>query len=57
MESSEDTVEIAQVLARLAVAENQARAECADTVAGLELAQRIVRELGGWPVEADSNRA
>ncbi|HEX3648439.1 MAG TPA: hypothetical protein VHV49_08420 [Pseudonocardiaceae bacterium] len=25
-------------------------------VSGLVLAQRIVRELAGWPVEADSNR-
>ncbi|HEX5117987.1 MAG TPA: hypothetical protein VFW65_22625 [Pseudonocardiaceae bacterium] len=26
-------------------------------VSGLVLAQRTVRELAGWPVEADSNRA
>ncbi|HEX4705917.1 MAG TPA: hypothetical protein VH352_27615 [Pseudonocardiaceae bacterium] len=25
-------------------------------VSGLVLAQRVVRELAGWPVEADSNR-
>lgn len=25
-------------------------------VSGLVMAQRIVRELAGWPVEADSNR-
>jgi hypothetical protein len=25
-------------------------------VSGLVLAQRVVREMAGWPVEADSNR-
>jgi hypothetical protein len=52
------TLEVAEVLARLTVAEEQARAvEDSGTADGLELAQRITRELSGWPVEADSNRS
>ena len=55
--SQKATVEVAEVLARLTVAEERARAGELDGPAdGLEFAQRIIRELGDWPVEADSNR-
>lgn len=72
-----DSVEVAELLARLAELENGARTGVEDAeqlagpdpadiarqrtfsegeVSGLELAQRLVRELAGWPVEADSDR-
>ncbi|PPK65902.1 hypothetical protein V5P93_000205 [Actinokineospora auranticolor] len=57
-----DTVEVVPLLAKLAEAERDARALTADEsyregqAAGLELAQRIVREAAGLPVEADSGR-
>ncbi|MGQ0839693.1 hypothetical protein [Actinokineospora sp.] len=57
-----DTVEVTAVLAKLAEAERDARDLTTDETyrlgqaAGLELAQRIVRELAGLPVEADSDR-
>ncbi|OLR91433.1 hypothetical protein [Actinokineospora bangkokensis] len=57
-----DHVEVIAVLAKLAEAERDARALTTDEsyragqAAGLELAQRIVRELAGLPVEADSGR-
>ncbi|HEY1972651.1 MAG TPA: hypothetical protein VGH89_32190 [Pseudonocardia sp.] len=53
-----ETLEVAEILARLAVAEDQARTvENLSTADGLALAQRIIRELSGWPVEADSPRS
>ncbi|WP_026423810.1 hypothetical protein [Actinokineospora inagensis] len=57
-----DTVEVTALLAKLAEAERDARALATDEpyrdgqAAGLELAQRIVRELAALPVEADSGR-
>ncbi|MGH3622956.1 MAG: hypothetical protein ACRDQ5_14355 [Sciscionella sp.] len=72
-----DSVEVAELLARLAELENGARTGVEDAeklagpdpvevtrqrtfsqgeVSGFELAQRVVRELAGWPVEADSDR-
>jgi hypothetical protein len=52
--SGEATVEVAQVLARLKVAEEHAAAEDPSLVPGLVRAQAIVRELEGWPVEEES---
>ena len=55
--SQNSTIEVAEVLTRLTVAEQHARAGGDSATAdGLELAQRIIRELSGWPVEADSTR-
>lgn len=72
-----DTVEVAELLARLAELENGARTGIQDAeqlagpdaaeiarqrtfsegeLSGLSLAQRMIRELAGWPVEADSDR-
>ncbi|GLZ40702.1 hypothetical protein [Actinokineospora sp. NBRC 105648] len=57
-----ETVEVIALLAQLAEAERDARELTTDEsyregqAAGLELAQRIVRELAGLPVEADSDR-
>ncbi|EWC62092.1 hypothetical protein UO65_2606 [Actinokineospora spheciospongiae] len=57
-----ETIEVISVLAKLAEAERDARELSTDEsyragqAAGLELAQRIVRELAGLPVEADSSR-
>jgi len=57
-----ETIEVISVLAKLAEAERDARELSTDEsyragqAAGLELAQRIVRELAGLPVEADSGR-
>jgi hypothetical protein len=76
-EPMRDTVEVAELLARLAELENGARTGIANAeqlagpdqaeitrqrtfsegeLSGLSLAQRLVRELAGWPVEADSDR-
>lgn len=52
--SDEATVEVAQVLARLKVVEDQAAAEDPSLVPGLVRAQAIIRELEGWPVEDDA---
>ncbi|MCG8914779.1 hypothetical protein L6E12_03080 [Actinokineospora sp. PR83] len=57
-----ETIQVVSVLAKLAEAERDARELSTDEsyragqAAGLELAQRIVRELAGLPVEADSGR-
>ncbi|MBM7771295.1 hypothetical protein JOD54_001499 [Actinokineospora baliensis] len=57
-----DAIEVTALLAKLAEAERDARVLTADEsyrdgqAAGLELAQRIVRELANLPVEADSGR-
>ncbi|WP_424183804.1 hypothetical protein ACOBQX_17740 [Actinokineospora sp. G85] len=57
-----DHVEVIPVLAKLAEAERDAKQLTTDEsfragqAAGLELAQRIVREQAGLPVEADSGR-
>ncbi|SDC73238.1 hypothetical protein [Actinokineospora iranica] len=57
-----ETVEVIPLLVKLAEAEREARELTADEAhregqaAGLELAQRIVRDLAGLPVEADSGR-
>ncbi|HEY9413542.1 MAG TPA: hypothetical protein VIQ30_02180 [Pseudonocardia sp.] len=52
--SGEATVEVAQVLARLKVAEEHAATGDPSLVPGLVRAQAIVRELEGWPVEEDA---
>jgi hypothetical protein len=52
--SGEATVEVAQVLARLKVAEELAAGEDPAAVPGLARAQALIRELAGWPVEDDS---
>jgi hypothetical protein len=52
--SGEATVEVAQVLARLKVAEEHAANDDPSLVPGLVRAQAIVRELEGWPVEDDA---
>jgi hypothetical protein len=72
-----DSVEVAEVLAKLAELEHGAKVGVDEAerlagndpaavlrqrtysegeMSGLMLAQRVVRELAGWPVEADSNR-
>ncbi|MDQ3404836.1 MAG: hypothetical protein M3548_15840 [Actinomycetota bacterium] len=62
MSEPQESVEVTAVLAKLADAESSARDLAADgthgdgQAAGLELAQRIVREAAGLPVEADSDR-
>ena len=43
------TLKVAPVLTLLPVAEKQARAGTDGTAGGLELAQRLIRELDGWP--------
>jgi hypothetical protein len=76
-EPTRDSVEVVELLARLAELENGARTGIEDAeqlagpdqaeiarqrtfsqgeLSGLSLAQRLVRELAGWPVEADSDR-
>ena len=52
--SGEATLEVAQVLARLKVAEELAAGEDPAAVPGLERAQALIRELAGWPVEDDA---
>jgi hypothetical protein len=73
-----DSVEVAEVLAKLAELEHGAKVGVDEAerlagtdpaavlrqrtfsegeVSGLMLAQRVLRELAGWPVEADSNRS
>ncbi|MFC4000846.1 hypothetical protein ACFS2C_12315 [Prauserella oleivorans] len=52
------TVDVADLLAKLAEAQEEAdRGELDPAeVPGLVRAQRIVRDVAGWPKEADSNR-
>ena len=62
MSEPQDHLEVIGLLAKLAEAERDARSLTSDETyregqaAGLELAQRIVREMAGLPVEADSGR-
>jgi hypothetical protein len=52
--NDEATIEVAEVLARLKVAEQGAIDEDPAAVPGLARAQALIRELAGWPVEDDS---
>ncbi|SFB58569.1 hypothetical protein SAMN05216266_12254 [Amycolatopsis marina] len=56
--SQQSSVDVAGLLAKLAEAQHAAERGELDPaeLPGLVRAQRIVRELGGWPVEADSDR-
>ncbi|WP_165436523.1 hypothetical protein [Amycolatopsis suaedae] len=53
-----DEIEVAGLLARLAEAQHQAELGELNPaeLPGLLRAQRIVREIADWPVEADSDR-
>ncbi|TWE23037.1 hypothetical protein [Prauserella muralis] len=56
--AQQSTVDVAGLLATLAEAQRKAeRGELNPAeLPGLVRAQRLVRELAGWPVEADSDR-